>query len=259
MAQSMLNWDKVFRLISKEIRVTHRRSPLAFLWSVFEPMMTVALYAFVFTWLLKSPPLGQSFLLFLASGYAIFAMTTRLADALGSGLRFLKRRKKRWWKEALLARLFLMATISCCSFVVLILGCLWVSQMPDFINWGQVSAAMISCAGLGIGLGILNCALCQLAAIWRQIWAAINRLLFLTSGVFFLPEALPLEIAEPLYWNPLTHLVTVARGGFYLNYRTADPSLVYVWLVSLLALCIGVAILVAAEPKRGSARRFTSA
>ena len=56
-------------LIIREMATTYGTSPGGYLWALLEPVAGIALLTFVFTLALDTPPLGQNFAFFYASGY----------------------------------------------------------------------------------------------------------------------------------------------------------------------------------------------
>ena len=56
----------------REVQATYAHIPGGLLWAYLEPIFTVALLSFGFALVLRSPPLGQSFALFLPAAMACF-------------------------------------------------------------------------------------------------------------------------------------------------------------------------------------------
>jgi len=103
--------------------------------------------------------------------------------------------------------------------------------------------ALAMAAMLTLGLGTLNCFLSMMFPIWVQVWAIINRPLFIISGVFFLPENLPPAIRDIMWFNPLTHVIAEMRRGVYATYDGSFVSSIYVYSVALAALILGLVFL----------------
>jgi capsular polysaccharide transport system permease protein len=78
------------------------------------------------------------------------------------------------------------------------------------------------------------------------------RLLYITSGCFFLPDALPPAIRDILWWNPVLHGITLFREGYYQRYEShmLDLQYLFIW-------CIG-AVLVALVSERLAHRSLRS-
>lgn len=80
---------------------------------------------------------------------------------------------------------------------------------------------------LAVGVGTVNSFLNLSYPIWQTIWAVLNRPLFLISCIFFLFETVPMPYSEYLWYNPLMHVVTVMRDGYYPFYHPTFVSIAY--------------------------------
>ena len=113
----------------------------------------------------------------------------------------------------------------------------------------------ICCAWL-IGLGV-GSILGSIALRWtslRRLVGPIMRVTGLTSGLFFLPEQLPPNVAEVLLWNPLMHAILIGRSAFFVQYDSPDADWTYliVWLFG--TLFIGLVCFMNDERKRSRLR-----
>lgn len=78
---------------------------------------------------------------------------------------------------------------------------------------GYVCAIM-----LGIGIGSINVAIVQVFPAWVIGYVLVSILLYLASGVFFLPNNVPEQLYSIMKWNPLLQIVEWVRLGY-------DPTL----------------------------------
>ena len=71
-----------------------------------------------------------------------------------------------------------------------------------------------------------------------MVWAVIGRIVFLTSGLFFVADGMPLALQEWLYYNPILHLTEWLRSGYYANYesRFLDPAYPLGFMLAVLLL-----------------------
>lgn len=239
---------KTIALMRRELRLAYRRVPGGVLWAFAEPVLMVTLLSIGFSMVLRAPPLGMDFSLFFASGQAVFLVFQMMTDGLGNGFRFLKRRGRRWWPEALLARGLIQAIISLTVACVLFIGGLMWAQAHSMIDALQIMIALGMALAFGTAFGVLNCALFAILPIYRPIWSVLARVAFLGSGVLFLPQNLPPGLADILWFHPMLHIISLMRKGLYAGYHPAVLDPLYVAFVSLAAMALGLVLLRVGHP-----------
>lgn len=73
-----------------------------------------------------------------------------------------------------------------------------------------------ACAiALGLGIGVVNACIVSIIPGWFIGWILFNILLYIASGVMFLPHYLPEQIYSVLKWLPTVQVVEWVRLGFY--------------------------------------------
>lgn len=236
----------VSALILREMGSRYGRSPGGYIWAILEPLSMIAILSLGFALLVKSPPLGTSFILFFGTGFAPFSLYQSVSNTVARSLlysRGLLTYPIVNWVDAVAARFLLntltgiMVTYLVLTFVILTL------DDPILINLQPIIHAIVLAILLSLGIGVLNCTLIGLITVWDQVWSIISRPLFLLSGVIFLYEDMPPLAQDILWYNPLLHIVGLMRTGFYPNYEAEYFSEVYVVGVSLICLFLGVVLL----------------
>ncbi|WP_237220304.1 ABC transporter permease [Salipiger sp. CCB-MM3] len=222
------------------------RSPGGYLWAVLEPLGMIAIMAIGFSLLLRTPPLGNSFLLFFATGHIPFALHQTISNTTARSLKFSKSLLSYpiiTWVDAIVARLLLNA-LTGVLVAYLILGIVLVMHDdPIALSWPPIIESMLLTLLVGLGVGTLNCALFGLFPIWDQIWSIITRPLFIASGVLILYESMPAAAQSVLWFNPLIHITALMRKGFFPSYEAHFVSTSYVVTVGLTLLFMGVVLL----------------
>ena len=104
----------------------------------------------------------------------------------------------------------------------------------------QVISATLAMLFLGLGFGTFNCMISVLVPAYTKFTGVVNRILYFTSGLFFLPESLPPVVLEYLYWNPALHGVGLFRSGWSSLYESQVASWDYLLLVSSILLLLGL-------------------
>ena len=228
-------------LMLREMSTTHGRVPGGYLWAVAEPLCGIALLSVIFAVAFHAPALGTSFPLFYASGLLPFLAFSDITGKLAQALNFsrpLFAYPAVGVIDALLARFLLAMLTQMAVASLLITGILFLSETratPDIAILAQAVALL---AVLSFGIGTLNCLLIGLMPVWHRVWSILMRPMFLVSGIFFTFETVPLPWRDLLWWNPLIHIVGLARRGLYPGYDAAYVSPPY-----LLALGLGVSLL----------------
>lgn len=236
----------ILALMLREMSTRYGRTPGGYIWGIVEPMAAILFLSIGFSLVLRTAPLGTSFLLFYAAGYLPFNLYLTLSGAIGASIRFSKPLLKYpavTWLDAVLARFLLNSLTGILITVILIAGILMVVDSQATLNLPPIVEAMVLSMLLGLGVGVINCAISGLFPVWEVIWGILTRPLFLASGILYLFESLPQLAREVLWYNPLIHVVGLMRTGFYPTYTAAHLSPLYVTTVSLILLTMGLLLL----------------
>ncbi|KAA8610020.1 sugar ABC transporter permease [Salipiger aestuarii] len=236
----------VSALILREMSTRYGRSPGGYLWALIEPLGAIAILSLGFSMLMRTPPLGSSFLLFFATGFVPFNLYMQLSGLLARSLNFSKALLAYpivTWVDALVARALLNSLTGILVSYILLAVLELLQGDPLAIDLIPVLQAMGLALLVGVSMGTLNCALQGLIAIWTHVWTIFTRPLFLASGVIILYDSLPRLAQQILWYNPLMHVTGLMRRGFYPNYEASYVSIPYVIGVSLGLLFMGVVLL----------------
>lgn len=236
----------IMALILREMSTRYGRSPGGYLWAILEPLGAIVLLGIGFSLVLRSPSLGNNFLLFYATGFLPFNLYQSLSVLVARSISFsrpLLFYPAVTWMDAILARLILNTLTGLLVTYILLAGILTAIDTQTVIELEKVIEAMALAILVGVSVGTLNCALIGLFQVWDQIWSIVTRPLFLASGVIFLYEDLPQGAQAILYYNPLMHVTGIMRTGFYPMYAPQYTSSLYVVAVSLVLLFLGLVLL----------------
>lgn len=245
------SWDILFALMLREMATRFGRSWGGYLWAVIEPVGMIAMLALIFSYYFGTPPIGDSFALFYATGLIPFLAFTEIMHQTGATL--IQNKNLLYFKyvtplDTLLARFVL----GCVTLVVVggiaFSGTLAFADEGFDINLPVLMAAMAAAVLLGLGVGSVNAVCFVFFPTWKNIWSVLHRPLFLISGIFFLFDSLPYQTQDFLWWNPLVHVIGHARKAFYPTYDGTFVSIGYALAFGIAAFVIGAAILIG---KRG--------
>ncbi len=236
----------IMSLVLREMATSYGRSPGGYAWAILEPVGGIAVLSIVFSAMFRAPPLGSSFAMFYATGILPFMMFTDVQGKMSQALLYsrpLLAYPTVTYIDALLARFVLnVLTQIMVSFIVLA-ACIWLFEPMSHPSVPIIIEAFALAALLALGMGTLNCFLSTLFPIYLQIWSIMMRPMFVLAGLMFLYDAVPQPYQGWLWWNPLIHVVGLARKGFYSTYQAEYASSFYVVLFSLIALMIGLVFL----------------
>ncbi len=233
-------------LILREMSTRYGRTPGGYLWGIVEPMAAILILSVAFSLVMRAPALGTSFLLFYATGYLPFSLFLTLSNTIGRAINFSRPLLKYpavTWVDAVLARFLLNSLTGILIAALLLSGILLIIDGRAVLDFPPIVIAMATAMLLGLGVGVLNCALSGLFPIWEVIWSIITRPLFLASGVIFLYDNLPPLARDILWYNPLIHVIGRMRTGFYSTYSAPQVNEIYVLSVALICLVLGLILL----------------
>lgn len=128
--------------------------------------------------------------------------------------------------------------------VILILCVIFVFFNIDFMPMRPVVAfdAMMASFLLGLGVGIINAIIAQAIPVWAIGYNLFNILLWIGSGILFVPDNLPEQIRVPLSYNPVLHCVGWFRAAYYDGYGALTLDKFYVLEFGFIALFGGIAL-----------------
>ncbi|SFH13620.1 ABC transporter permease [Methylobacterium gossipiicola] len=97
--------------------------------------------------------------------------------------------------------------------VFAILACFGIDPIPDepIMAVGGYCAALL----LGLGIGAINVGILSFFPGWQIGYLLVTVSLYLTSGIYFLPQFLPPQIYEAMKWSPIVQIIEWVRLGYY--------------------------------------------
>lgn len=236
----------ILALMLREMTTRYGRSPGGFVWAFVVPVASLIVLSVIFALLLRSPRLGDSFILYFASGLMVFMVYALIQGAVSGCLSFsrpLLMYPGVTWVDAVLARCILefLTNTSVLCFVMFVV--LRISETTSVLMFGPMVQAVFLMALLGLGIGTLNCAISGLFPPWTHFWGLLSRPIFLGAGVLFIYESMP-EVVQPFIWyTPWIHLTGLFRSGVYPTYHPEYISLSVALAWGLGCLFLGLILL----------------
>lgn len=236
----------VTALMLREMSSRYGRSPGGYLWAILEPLGMIFIMALGFSLLVRTPALGNNFILFFATGHVPFSLYQTISNTTARSIKYSKALLSYpviTWVDAIVARMLLNTLTGILVAYIIFAVVLLLQDDPVALDWGPIVESMLLALLIGLGVGTVNCAIMGLFPIWEQIWSIATRPLFIASGVLILYESLPRVAQDILWFNPLLHVTALMRKGFYPSYEAYFVSQTYAAGVGLALLFLGVVLL----------------
>ena len=233
-------------LILREMSTRYGRTPGGYLWGIIEPLAAILVLSIAFSLVMRTPPLGTSFLLFYSTGYLPFSLYQVLSNTVSRAIFFSRPLLKYpavTWVDALAARFLLNSLTGLLITALLLGGILAVIDSRTVLDLPKLVSGLGLAMIVGLGVGVLNCALIGLFPLWDVVWSIISRPLFIASGVLFLYDTMPPLARDILWYNPLIHVIGRMRTGIYPTYTAPYVNELYVLGVALVCLALGLILL----------------
>jgi capsular polysaccharide transport system permease protein len=145
--------------------------------------------------------------------------------------------------DSIFARFLLSFLTHTLTFYIIIIAILLIEDTRAILQFQYIFSAFLMASCFSIGIGLVNCFLFEIFPSWLQIWSVINRPMFILSCIFFTPESVPEPFRGYLLFNPLVHISSEMRRGFYPYYDGVHISHLYVYGLSLTLATIGLFLL----------------
>lgn len=236
----------VAALMLREMSARYGNRPGGYVWAVVEPMSMIIMLALGFSLLLRSPNLGDSFILFYATGFLPFTLFRQVSLRVQSSIGFSKALMIYPvvnWIDAVVARMLLNTLTSLVVTFILLTGILTLQDTGAILKFGPMVEGYLMCIFVGLGVGMVNCVLTGFYPVWASIWAVVMRPLAIASGVILLYENLPEFVQKIIWYNPLLHALGLMRKGFYPGYEASYVSHIYVATVAMTLIALGLLLM----------------
>jgi capsular polysaccharide transport system permease protein len=236
----------IVALVLREMSTRYGKSPGGYIWAILEPMGMIIVLSFGFSLLLRSPSLGNSFILFYATGYLAYNLFLKLSQVVANSLNFsraLLTYPAVGWIDAVGARIVLNVLTNVLVSYLLLGGIILLVDNRVVLSYGPILQAYCMAIALGIGVGLVNAVIISFFPVWQTVWGVITRPLFLASGIIVIFEELPPVAQNILAYNPLMHVVGQMHRGFYPMYNPQYIDKIYVMVIALVLVALGLMLM----------------
>ncbi|MCZ8375103.1 MAG: ABC transporter permease [Beijerinckiaceae bacterium] len=233
-------------LILREIQGRFGRAKLGYLWALFEPLAHISLLVAIIQLTAKGdPPIGTSFALFYFTGIIPYHLFTHTGGALMFAIRAnrqLLQLPPVTTLDVFVARAILeiVTEFGVAIILLLLFAIIGFNVIPyDILTFGITFLLIGGCA---FGVGVINAIILSFFHTWEKIWSIVIAILYFTSGIFFVPSMMPVEIRQVLEWNPIFQGIELFRTSMFEAHNPAWLRLEYLTVVSVGLVVLGVVL-----------------
>lgn len=230
-------------LVLRETKTRFGRERLGYAWALLEPIAHIALLSLVIGSMAHGmPPIGQSFVVFYFSGIIPYHLVTHTGSQLSSAVaanRSLLQLSLVTPNDVLIGRALLEITTELVVAIILLGMFLAVGLNAQPDNYLKVAGAFGIMGVLGWGLGTINCVIECFIPSWEKLWGNIIRIMYFSSGIFYIPSSMPSVIRDILVWNPVLQGIEFYRSGWFSGYSPPWIDLSYLMIVTGFIFVVG--------------------
>jgi capsular polysaccharide transport system permease protein len=233
-------------LMLRDMRTRFFGHALGYLIAVAWPLSHILILVAIYSLRGLMVPYGDSLPLYFASGLVpvmAFAYTSRLVMYSVVQNRVLLGFPIVRLFDVMAARSFLEVCASTFMAVCLcvILSAVGIDVRPH--DGLMAAKAFGSALLLGVGVGFLNGIIVMRFPFWATGYALVLIVIYITSGVMFVPGTLPQPVQDVIWWNPALHVVEWMRLAYYPSYPVDLLNRAYPISVGLIAFLCALASL----------------
>lgn len=208
-------------IMLRDIRTRFVGNHFGFVLSIGWPLSHVLILLAINVGMGRLAPYGDSVALWYAIGVIPFIAFSYMARFLTMGI-VLNKTMLVFPRVKITDILFARAIVEIlsCGIVILILMLIFWSWGINFIPLNPLQAflALGAMMLLGLGVGVINSIIAAAIPMWMTVYALFNIIMWILSGVYFVPSSLPAIVQYPLSFNPVIHGIEWMRSAYYEGY-----------------------------------------
>lgn len=223
----------------------HGKTKIGYLAALAKPLFQIVMLTTVFTIMSRGVAIGDSLVLFLATGIIPYNLCIGLANKM-----LLINKSSRTILNSTHVTPFDISVAFLLSetLILLISAAVILIALGHFGYWNhQVDSLLgillitLTTIILGYGVGLLNASVSAIIPSYEKVWKLLSMPLFLMSGVFFVADQrFPAEVLAILKYNPLLHIIEFMRDSFYRSWESTLFDMRYLLTFTVTALLMGL-------------------
>lgn len=235
----------ILALMLRDIQTRFGATYLGFLFGLILPLGHIGIVLGIYILMGRRAPIGTDVTLFLASAIVPFVVWSYTHQ------RLIQSFSQNWALTAfpivkfddILAARCIVELLNAVLVVAIVAAAFAVLGNDLFIaDPMSLFYCLFLSYALGVATGFVFGLLGMLAPIMMMVGYLTIPIYWLSSGVFFIPEALPEQARAALAVIPLWHIVDFGRSAFFPSYLSSFPSLFYVHAVIVANILFGFAL-----------------
>ncbi len=235
----------IVALMLRDIRTRFFGSAWGYVIAILWPLSHIMILVTIYNYMGIPAPYGDSTALWFATGITAFLAFQYCARFISLGLllnRALLVYPVITVNDILISRTIIevLNTIVVVILVIVILMSFGVSVSPN--NVTEAFYALGACLMLGVGFGSINAIITFAVPAWLTGYALFSILMWMLSGVMFIPSNLPDPFDYILSFNPALHGVEWMRTAYFEGYSSRVLDKTYMLQFSFVSLLIGLAV-----------------
>ncbi len=230
-------------LMLRDIRTRFFGKAWGFVIAIAWPISHILILLGVYELIGRSAPYGESTALWFATGIIPFMAFSYMSRLISLGV--LVNKPLLTYPvvsvmDIILSRAIVEALSA--SMVVIIMCSLFWALDIDFMPTSIVEAAeaLLASMLLGLGVGVVSAVVTGMIPYWAVGYGLFIIFLWITSGVVFVPSALPEQLRTIVSYHPVLHCIEWMRSAYYDGYGMAVLSKTYVIWWGLGSLFVGL-------------------
>ena len=216
---------------------------LGFLVLVIWPLAHMMVLLAIYTFMGRQAPYGDSLRVFFATGLIptlVFMYVSRWMS-----LSLILNRPMLAFPvvtviDIMAARAFLEIVAAVLTLISVFTILLFLGDNPFPVDPHEAAYAYLATLLLALGVGSIAGVITMFMPFFGTIYALSMIIVYIISGVLFVPAALPEPIAYALSWNPVFHAVEWMRSAYYLGYSGKYLDKPYLIGFGMTSLCLGL-------------------
>jgi capsular polysaccharide transport system permease protein len=232
-------------LILRDIRTRFFGKAWGFLFAIGWPLSHILILLVIYALLGRAAPYGDNAAVWFATGIVPFMAFSYTARFIQIGA-IMNRPLLTFPVVRITDIVFSRAIIEVlnASIVIIILCMIFWMLGIDFMPFDPVEAsyALLASVLLGLGYGVVCAIISLITPLWVTGAALVTIVLWMTSGVLFVPTSLPRNIQAILYYQPTVHCVEWLRSAYYDGYSNGLLDKTYVLSWGSASLFVGLAL-----------------
>jgi ABC-type polysaccharide/polyol phosphate export permease/Flp pilus assembly protein TadD len=235
-------WRVIHAVIRRDIRTRFGHTSLGYAWAILEPIGHLMTLGVMFYAINHAPsPLGTNLFLYYITGLVPFLMFSHVShDVMGAaeaGNAMLQLPIVRRTDLIVAHALRQLATELIVGIVIFggaaLLGLQGMPADPP-----AAAAGVLLLCLLGLGIGAVNVVLSSFFPSYETFYAALVRLLYFGSGIYYSPITMPDIVRDWLQWNPVLQGIDLFRSGFFSQYQPHWLNIRYLlaWVIGSIGI-----------------------